>query len=330
MGDGGSALAAPSAGAPLPHLSLSSGDDTDDTAAAVIGAAATTRPEEDEVDALRVAVPASIHEVIKLTLGGPFSYFCCKSRRRSRWVALWAMSFSLLGFTFAFLVHGIRARRVELGKATPTGWQILGWTAMALQAVSGIVFAECTYAMATAAQCAAADTCAELSGDLLASTAGSADLSLELGSTQFLNGLFLKKISPDTARLLQNQVVRSVFQGLMFGATLAVAAIGQYLTHRDASGSPMVWVPSLVAAIAIVPVTAMSMGWILFFTAPSTVCCDRIAYSAQRVRRMQASRTVDFDEIMGFVYEAVSSQAPPMQHNSISRDTPERLLVFLA
>jgi hypothetical protein len=146
--------------------------------------------------------------------------------------------------------------------------------------------------------------------------------SRENPSRLFLRGLLQSEVSEAASRVLAQQVRRSLCQALAcalvvgFQAYMNLTRRGrweQFINPADSSrgqeggaegGMHHGLLLSLIGFFgAFCPCTVIVAGWLIFLKAPCVIVCDRIKFSAARVRQM-TSETAEYDAIMGYIQEA--------------------------
>eukprot|EP01046_Picozoa_sp_COSAG06_P034957 COSAG06_NODE_3708_length_4993_cov_33.759297_3_plen_599_part_00 len=142
--------------------------------------------------------------------------------------------------------------------------------------------------------------------------------SRENPSRLFLQGLLQSEVSEAASRVLAQQVRRSLCQALAcalvvgFQACMNLTRRGrweQFISpdSRGQEGEGGMHHGLLLSLIgffsAFCPCAVIVAGWLIFLKAPCVIVCDRIKFSAARVRQM-TSETADYDAIMGYIQEA--------------------------
>ena len=273
----------------------------------------------------RVTVPTNVAVVLRSTLAGPQRRCgrvigCVPLVWRVRvWCACWPIIGACAGYSSLIFKDGTFS-------PAPPHWAAVGYCATLIYAGVGVICAIATYEMAEIV--GATDT-ADDSEQALGRHSLGAGLLLEqephdaeLGavgidsparenpSSSFLRGLLQCEVSTAASQVLAQQVKRAQQAGVLVGVVVAIQAVlnltrpGRREHFDGTAGVHLGLLLSVVVFWAVFfPCVVVVIGWLIFLRAPSIITCDRIKYSAARVRMMR-SETADYDAIMGYIHEA--------------------------
>ena len=289
----------------------------------------------------RVTVPTNLAVVLRGTLAGPQRRCgrvigCVPLVWRVRaWCATWAIIGFCSGYTSLIFKDGTFV-------AAPPQWSVVGYCAVWTYASVGVICAIATYEMSEIVGATTDDNEQVVgrrnldAGLLLGSSDGRDEQELrgatperdaelghhddaELGhhsplrenpSSSFLRGLLQCEVSTAASQVLAQQVKRAQQAGVFVSVVVAIQALLNLTRpgrreHLD--GTVGIHVGLLLSVVVFwavfFPCMVMVIGWLIFLRAPCIITCDRIKYSAARVR-MMTSETADYDAIMGYIHEA--------------------------
>ncbi len=277
-------------------------------------------------------VPINVIVMLQTTLGGPHRRCgqvlgCVPAVWRVRaWCGCWFIGGVTAGYTSLIFKDGTFT-------PPPPHWATVGYSAAVLYTAVGVICAIATYEMAEIVGATVDDgnelAAAErhtLDAGLLpessdrqsdqqepwddgAETSAVAPLR-ENPSRSFLRGLLQGDVSTTASQVLAQQVKRAKQASVLLAVVIALQAVINLtrpgrLELLDGTEDVHIGLLFSVVSFWIVfyPCIVILAGWLIFLRAPCVIICDRIKYSAARVRQM-TSETADYDAIMGYIHEA--------------------------
>lgn len=286
----------------------------------------------------RVTVPTNVAVVLQATLGGQPPTRCARCTHALRcipriWrVRIWCSCWLLIGASSGYFALIFKDGTFL---PSPQYWGIVGNVAVFVYTVVGLTCGIATYEMAEIVgamvdEDSPQQRASNLDADLLSEArerpndanqvhsslpfqeqeAGSVRRLRENPSRLFLRGLLQCEVSKAASQVLAQQMKRSAYQVLFVSLIVVLMAIwnvtrpgrrehidGTDTVHRGVLCSLVVF------GLTLCPCAVIITGWLVFLKAPCVVICDRVKFSAARVRQM-TSDTADYDAIMGYIQEA--------------------------
>eukprot|EP01043_Picozoa_sp_COSAG02_P006326 COSAG02_NODE_179_length_31090_cov_49.813785_17_plen_507_part_00 len=274
------------------------------------------------------AVPTNVGTMLQTALGGPRVRVlgCIPTKWRvCVWCACWPIGGTTAGYTSLIFKNGTFS-------PAPIAWTTVGHVAAVLYTAVGVICAIATYEMAeivgaTVDEDELAGGGHKLSAGLLlesrepqsngqenhdAPNGQEVEITVQENSSSrsFLRGLLQCEVSATASQVLVQQIKRakqvSAFVAVIVAcqATLNLSRPGRREHFDGTEGVHHGLVVAVVSFwIVFVPCVVVLNGWLIFLRAPCVIICDRIKYSAARVRQM-TSETADYDAVMGYIHEA--------------------------
>jgi hypothetical protein len=269
----------------------------------------------------RVRLPPSTIRALHVSLAGPpqLEKLCFSMEGRVR---AWAWAGPLAGAS----VGGWGVMLMWLETDVPI-WAALGYVAFGVWLIVGVTMSESTQVMARAvigilqsSPGIVAGSGTSVGTPLGQSLTSSAEPELETGSPRhieeqhrqeqsanvaFMERLLRSRVSAPVAKKIRMRVKIAIVQSLLFAAVLEVNFLGMAwsMATWDVPHVSMVYAFLALAIFSVPIMSAIMVGFILFFTVPCDVATDRIRQEAARVRATDAANA-DWNAIMGGVQEA--------------------------